>query len=307
MSLRALLLGLALFAGCATAADDGMGGLSGSDGGLTGEDGSSRRDIPVDCGELALCGVTCADLDTDPDNCGGCARTCVIPGAVAACEGGECVIGSCEAGYADDNGDVLDGCEATASGGGGGGGAACVANTECTTECGGVGATVCEAGVESCGHAGEICNAMDDDCNGQCDEDVAGGCRVGVHRSAGNGHLYTTDAGLAGRAPFHVEAMSYFHIYASPGGALRPVFLCRKPNGRYLITSRTDCEIGVAPTATLGYWSATETCGAVPLYRLYNASAGDHFYTLNATERDNAVAMYGYASEGIAAYVWRAP
>lgn len=39
----------------------------------------------------------------------------------------------------------------------------------------------------------------------------------------------------------------------------------------------------------------------VPLYRLQGH--GDHFYTTSATERDNAIATYGYASEGIACYV----
>ncbi|MFM2247095.1 MAG: hypothetical protein RL071_3169, partial [Pseudomonadota bacterium] len=33
----------------------------------------------------------------------------------------------------------------------------------------------------------------------------------------------------------------------------------------------------------------------------------NHFYTLSAAERDNAVAVYGYVSEGIAGYVWASP
>ena len=41
----------------------------------------------------------------------------------------------------------------------------------------------------------------------------------------------------------------------------------------------------------------------VPLFRLYSAAQGDHFYTTSADERDNAIAQYGYVSEGIACYV----
>ena len=44
--------------------------------------------------------------------------------------------------------------------------------------------------------------------------------------------------------------------------------------------------------------------GTTPLHRLYCANTGDHFYTTSAVERDNAVAMFGYVSEGIACYVF---
>ena len=40
------------------------------------------------------------------------------------------------------------------------------------------------------------------------------------------------------------------------------------------------------------------------LYRLRNPSNGHHFYTISASERDNAIAQYGYLSEGIGAYVF---
>lgn len=43
----------------------------------------------------------------------------------------------------------------------------------------------------------------------------------------------------------------------------------------------------------------------VPLYRLQGH--GDHFYTTSAQERDNAIAQYGYVSEGIACYVNDSP
>jgi hypothetical protein len=42
---------------------------------------------------------------------------------------------------------------------------------------------------------------------------------------------------------------------------------------------------------------------SVPLYRLYSARTGDHFYTRSAAEAKIAVAADGYAYEGIACYV----
>jgi hypothetical protein len=41
----------------------------------------------------------------------------------------------------------------------------------------------------------------------------------------------------------------------------------------------------------------------VPLYRLYSASTGDHFYTTSAAERANAIANVGYSDEGTACWV----
>lgn len=47
---------------------------------------------------------------------------------------------------------------------------------------------------------------------------------------------------------------------------------------------------------------APQAPGTVPLYRLYKNN--DHFYTISASERDNAVANCGYAFEGTAGFVF---
>jgi hypothetical protein len=36
---------------------------------------------------------------------------------------------------------------------------------------------------------------------------------------------------------------------------------------------------------------------------MYNGGMGDHFYTIDAGERDRAVGSLGYVDEGIACYV----
>ncbi len=42
----------------------------------------------------------------------------------------------------------------------------------------------------------------------------------------------------------------------------------------------------------------------VPFYRLFKGATGDHFYTTDKNEADNAVKNFGYAYEGIACYVY---
>lgn len=42
----------------------------------------------------------------------------------------------------------------------------------------------------------------------------------------------------------------------------------------------------------------------VAFYRLFKGATGDHFYTANKDEADNAVKNYGYTYEGIACYVY---
>ena len=42
----------------------------------------------------------------------------------------------------------------------------------------------------------------------------------------------------------------------------------------------------------------------VPLYRLVSRKTGDHLYTTNAAEKDNAVKSSDYALEGIVGYIW---
>ena len=44
--------------------------------------------------------------------------------------------------------------------------------------------------------------------------------------------------------------------------------------------------------------------GGMPLYRLLRSDWGDHFYTVSASEADNAVANAGFQKEGIAAYIY---
>ncbi len=252
----------------------------------------------AECAPRAPCGRACVDLATDPENCGACGRTCVIPDALATCVAGECATGACLAGFADANGSPDDGCEQEVL---------CAEGSPCASACGTEGRLTCAGAAPVCSPPAEACNAVDDDCNGACDEGPLPGCRVPVHRGVGDGHLYHTDLAAVQTPPFRLESAAFFHLYREGAQGMRPAFLCRKGDGKRFLTSDSACELGVAPEATLGFWSPAPLCGAVPLYRLYSPASGDHFFTTSAPERDNAVAAYGYRDEGVPAYVWPGP
>ncbi|MBN2725198.1 MAG: hypothetical protein JXR95_14125 [Deltaproteobacteria bacterium] len=78
------------------------------------------------------------DLQNDPANCGECNHICNFPYAVTSCVEGECVMGDCYPGHFDNNGSDVDGCE--------------------------YGCFVSNEGVE-------LCDGIDNDCNGEIDED----------------------------------------------------------------------------------------------------------------------------------------
>lgn len=255
-------------------------------------------DTTAECADGTLCGRECVDLASDVTNCGFCGVTCVIPSAEAACLDSACAIGRCDFGYFDADGDVANGCELEDL---------CIAEQPCSTSCGGASVTRCVEGVAVCAIPAEACNLADDNCNGACDEGPIGGCRVGIHRANGNGHVYSDDLGFVSSAPYSVEAVNFFYLYTAPGFGMRPVFLCRKPNGRRLLSNDTACEVGVEPERQIGFWSPTPLCGAIPLYRLYSEADGNHFFTTSEPERNNARDNLGYLDEGIAGYVWQTP
>lgn len=272
--------------------------------GTTAADGSDDGEPPPppDCeAPQTACGTQCVDLSSDPNNCGQCGRSCVIPQASAACTSGECALDQCDPGTVDCDGALDNGCETEAS---------CTPGV-CTTTCGSEGtidcADVCASKTEPvCLPPAEVCNVLDDNCDGTCDEGPLADCRIGVHRSHGAtlGHYYTTDITEAAMGDLNVESENFFYLYNPGVEGLQPLFGCTKSNGKRLLTSSIECEGLGAPATTLGFISTDDRCGATPLYRLLNAGADAHFYTTSATERDNAINGLGFVDEGVAGYVW---
>ncbi len=139
---------------------------------------------------LACCNGTCADLQTDPKQCGACEAACPkVPGAAEVCEGGQCKMGACDMGangnYADCNLNAEDGCEWDLDVFG-----PCTCTPGQTQDCytgqaGTKGVGTCKGGTTECSADGanwgpcvgeitpkaEVCaNAQDEDCNGTADD-----------------------------------------------------------------------------------------------------------------------------------------
>jgi hypothetical protein len=302
MTPRAVIVGgIALMAiGCA------KGGSSGGDGGGGGASGGAGPGSGGSGGELVCtdaekCDNACVDLDTDPNNCGACGVTCVVPNAEASCSAGACSLGACTDGFADCDADVNNGCEAEVD---------CTDGEGCMTACGSTGLLDCtDACAPTCALPAEACNLEDDDCNDVCDDGAIAGCRVGVHRANGpNGHYYGVNQTAIEGLGNTIESLDYFHLYTAAVGGLQPLFRCPKGGGQTFLTTATDCEIGAAPELTLGFISAVaDNCGSTPLYRLRNPNNGAHFYTVSAPERDNAINNLGFVNEGVAGHVWAGP
>ncbi len=248
----------------------------------TADTGAQTTAEPVDCGMYTQCGVLCVDLESDPENCGVCGVSCIVPNALATCVGGSCALGDCDPGYADCDADINNGCETMLSEG-----------EECPL--------VCDPNTP------EACNLFDDNCNESCDEAVEG-CRHGVHRSSSPtlGHFYTTDLAEASSGDFTLESENYFYMYSQAQAGVVPLYRCLLGNGKRFYTTSGSCEGAGQSEGVLGHLAGEVTCGATPLFRLYHSMRG-HFYTTSAGERDNAVDNLGYKFESTIGYVWTSP
>jgi hypothetical protein len=293
-----------LFMTACASGTSGDGATSQGGGGGGGAGATSTTSV-TSCTEGTPCDGSCVDLQTDPQNCGDCGRTCVLPHGSAACSAGECALGECDVGFADCDADVENGCELTIT---------CQEGGACATACDSTGGLVCaDACAPVCAVPAEACNAEDDDCDGACDQGAIAGCRVAVHRAYNgtNGHLFTTD--LAEAQAWGLEAQNFFYLYVDAAADLRPFFRCAKAGtGNFLYSESNDCELTGAPLLTVGFIAPapiageSATCGSIPLYRIRNAGNLWHFFTTSAPERDAAVAA-GWLDEGVAGFVWTGP
>ncbi len=117
--------------GSATGGSGGTGGMGG-----TGGQGGDGGDILITTSS-STGGGCAADILTDPLNCGACGNVCNLPNAFSVCTGGFCLVDTCAAGFIDLDAQVANGCE-----------------YKCAPSNGGM----------------EICDTLDNDCNGQVDE-----------------------------------------------------------------------------------------------------------------------------------------
>jgi len=222
------------------------------------------------------------NLESDPENCGVCGVSCIVAHAIPSCSAGVCGLGDCLPGYGDCDNDIDNGCELELAQG-----EACP--------------LICDP------QTPETCNLFDDNCNEACDENLAG-CRHGVHRanSPTLGHLYTTDLPEAMSGDYSLEIENFFYMYSQVQDGLVALHRCLLGNGKRFYTTSASCEGAGTSEGVLGHLGGEQTCGSVPLFRLYHSNYG-HFYTTSAPERDNAVDNLGYKFESTVGYVWQAP
>lgn len=247
-------------------------------------------------GGTTCCAGACVDVATNTANCGGCGTKCVVPGGVPTCVGGACKVGDCGAGYADCNGKLADGCETILASdpancgkcgqvcGGAHASPSCSSGT-CALKCdAGFGdcnlasADGCEADLahdtKNCGACGatpkEVCNGVDDDCDGVPDDGFA--CVKGTPTKS-----CTTSCGSTGTQACNADC--------SLGGCAPPAETCNAADD--------DCN---------GKCDDVDGC-RVAVERSYKSSTGEHFYTTSDTEAhccgytlENASAYYLYAS-----------
>jgi hypothetical protein len=147
---------------------------------------------------LVQCGQDCVDTQTSLASCGGCGVACGLPGAIAVCAAGQCTVGSCQPGFVDLDRQPQNGCEY-----------ACTAT------------------------GAEICNGLDDDCNGLVDDGLA--CGVGGSGgSVGTGGAPAAAAdqqpgcGCAAAGSTHTSALGWI------GAGLLLVGLRRRQRSRRL-------------------------------------------------------------------------
>lgn len=120
---------------------------------------------------LDLCEQACVDTSSDPNNCGDCGVMCEASAAhtVASCQASACVL-ECEAGWTDLDGDIeagsgSNGCE-----------------LECAPTNGGT----------------EICDEIDNDCDGVVDNGFeSGSCTVGIGACEASGEYVCVDDNTA--------------------------------------------------------------------------------------------------------------
>jgi len=286
-----------------------------------GDEGDGARNACGGCGALAATpgtscgtcgsgtwtcdgrdGVVCAGDEGDGarNACGGCASLANPPGT--GC--GRCGVDRYVCNGADatrcDGDTALNGC----------GGCSTLAPS-LGTSCGvcGDGAYVC-SGTEGVRCADvpaptEVCNLVDDDCDGSIDE--IGGCTVGVHRSFQPGHhFYTTSLAEASCCGFTLENANYFYLYRSSAPNLAPFYRCFNPDiARHLYTTDRNCEEygRSAYEGQLGWIGTREVPGSIELYRLYNPSTQDHLYTTSLGEFSAALRS-GWRGEPSAGWVF---
>ena len=125
----------------------------------------------ANCDGVALNGCE-VELASNVAHCGACGTSCNLPHATATCTGGACAIATCDAGWADCDGDASNGCEVDI-------------NTS-VPNCGGCGDACIIFGANRTCNAGVCTLASCFDGRANCDGDDTNGCEVNLTNDRDN-------------------------------------------------------------------------------------------------------------------------
>ncbi|KAJ4465467.1 hypothetical protein C8R41DRAFT_97863 [Lentinula lateritia] len=128
-------------------------------------------------------------------------------------------------------------------------------------------------------------------------------------------HFYTTNIseieGTLANGVFAFDGNSAF-LWSTPQPGTIPLFRLYNENSTdhfYTMSSDELPEMmargwayDTAPNHTAGYVYPFSICGAAPIYRLFNPTITDHFYTMDIAECQSAVKDNGYQDQGIAGF-----
>ena len=160
----------------------------------------------ADCNAVAADGCE-VNLYTSVNNCGACGKGCFVANGTAACSGGTCAIAACNAGFADCDGNPIDGCETSlttvvncgtcghacfvSNGTPACSGGACVV-ASCNTgyrDCNNYAGDGCEINVNTdnnnCGNCGTVCNSSQQCASGSCKLKTGQTCSAGAQCASG--------------------------------------------------------------------------------------------------------------------------
>jgi hypothetical protein len=238
----------------------------------------------VDEGCACIAGAT-LPCGTDVGACVAGTQTC-DRGTWSLCNGGVTAVDERCNGLDDD-------CDGATDEGGNGCGGVCALD---------LGATCEGPDADDCSDDRKVCNGANATACSTGPDDR----RVGVHRSSSGAtgeHFYTTSASEAACCGFTVEAYDFYFLSVPGGAGLTPWYRCYLASGFHFYTTSSTCEgaPGSVMEFAMGQIGASPLAGTTALHRLVKGN--DHFYTTSAAERDYAISV-GYASEGVAGYVW---
>ena len=140
---------------------------------------------------------------------------------------------------------------------------------------------------------------------------AAGSGKVPLYRSsnsAGNLHLYTTNANEQNANGFHAEGTTGY-LLSGQGSGTAPLYRMTGSNGDTLLTQAANERSamqarGYTDNGIAGYIATTQAPGTEPLYRLSSPDGSSHFYTASTSEKTQFQSQ-GWKDEGVTGYIYQ--